>query len=112
MQLFTAILLVVSSTVTFLEMRKAPRFIVRIVILIIVEGNSLFIVQTGFVLDLFNGEITHFFGVFIFCLQIFLDIVIYWVFAISYWETAININSYLKRISTNEEEKEEYYVSK
>ena len=97
MQIFCSVIAFFTATIVLLEIRRGPCFVSRVIISIMVVAIAIIIVQAGIVLDWFDTHITNAIGTFFFCLYSFLDINIYWMFAIRYWETSFHITSYLKR---------------
>ena len=101
-KLFNAFVLLITSSAIYMELRKAPRFISRIILVIMIVALSIMIVQVGFIFHWFSTPITYGVGLLAFCFYTFLDILIYFAFAISYWETALNISSFMKRLAATD----------
>ena len=96
-ELTYAIICLAVAVVIYINVRKAPSFIRSIIIGIIVVNISIIVVAGGLALNIFNGIAGHAIKLYFICLYQSLDIVLYWLFAISYWETAFNISAFIKR---------------
>ena len=95
--MFCSMIGLVTALVVLIEIRKGPRFISYAIGKIIIACVAVLIDDTGRILDWWKTDWSHPIGIFFYCLQEFMDIIIYFNFAQRYWETSFHISSYLKR---------------